>query len=151
MIVYEFLTALFSQNDLEDINNLLPQLSENCKPATRETLCKAIDSSRVLVARDYAIRRPDGTAEIIGMVCLALASVVNGLTGSVEGLVADGEYRGLGIGKALMLGIITEARRLGFTMIDLTSKPDRVAANKLYLSLGFKERETNCYRLELNN
>jgi hypothetical protein len=33
--------------------------------------------------------------------------------------------------------------------VNLTSRPDRPAANRLYQRLGFEMRETNVYRLEL--
>ena len=34
----------------------------------------------------------------------------------------------------------------GISKIDLTSSPERVAANKLYQKLGFQKRITNVYR-----
>ncbi|MGH9297111.1 MAG: GNAT family N-acetyltransferase, partial [Acidimicrobiales bacterium] len=34
----------------------------------------------------------------------------------------------------------------GSRNVDLTSRPSREAANKLYLKLGFEPRETNVYR-----
>ncbi|NCZ89134.1 MAG: GNAT family N-acetyltransferase, partial [Actinobacteria bacterium] len=33
--------------------------------------------------------------------------------------------------------------------VDLTSRPSRAAANRLYQRLGFVARETNVYRYEL--
>jgi ribosomal protein S18 acetylase RimI-like enzyme len=33
--------------------------------------------------------------------------------------------------------------------IYLTSRPQRVAANELYQSLGFRRKETNVYKLEI--
>ena len=37
---------------------------------------------------------------------------------------------------------------LGAKTIDLTSRPSREAANKLYQKLGFEQRETNIYRFK---
>ena len=41
------------------------------------------------------------------------------------------------------------ARSLGCKTVDLTSRPSREAANRLYQRLGFKLRETNIFRFEL--
>ena len=53
------------------------------------------------------------------------------------------------IGKALMERILEEARREAPIKLKLTSRPSRIAANKLYLSLGFSLRETNPYELTI--
>ena len=37
---------------------------------------------------------------------------------------------------------------LGAKTIDLTSRPSREAANRLYQRLGFEMRETNVYRYD---
>ena len=62
-------------------------------------------------------------------------------------MVVDEEYRGRGLGRELMLGILERARRLAPIELHLTSKPARVAANALYQSLGFVRKETNAYTL----
>jgi len=41
------------------------------------------------------------------------------------------------------------AARESTRAVNLTSRPDRAAANRLYQRLGFAPRETNVYRLEL--
>jgi ribosomal protein S18 acetylase RimI-like enzyme len=38
------------------------------------------------------------------------------------------------------------AKARGAKTVDLTSRPSRVAANKLYQKLGFVLRDTNVYR-----
>jgi len=40
-------------------------------------------------------------------------------------------------------------RQKGAKTVDLTSRPSREAANRLYLKLGFQHRETNVYRFDL--
>jgi ribosomal protein S18 acetylase RimI-like enzyme len=48
-----------------------------------------------------------------------------------------------------MRALLDLAARKGLRFVDLTSRPSRDAANHLYRSLGFRLRETNCYRYDL--
>ena len=41
------------------------------------------------------------------------------------------------------------AGQVGARTVDLTSRPDREAANRLYQRLGFERRTTNVYRRTL--
>lgn len=60
--------------------------------------------------------------------------------------------RGQHIGRKLMEHIIDFARReLGDVDLHLTSSPRRVAANNLYRSVGFQQRETNVYNLGIRS
>jgi ribosomal protein S18 acetylase RimI-like enzyme len=61
----------------------------------------------------------------------------------------DEAARGQGAGEALVREAIRLARKAGARTIDLTSRPSREAANRLYERIGFVERETNVYRYEL--
>ena len=45
---------------------------------------------------------------------------------------------------------IERARELDAKTVDLTSRPSREAANRLYQRIGFEPRETNVYRLVLD-
>jgi len=69
-----------------------------------------------------------------------------GVRGWIEDVVVDASARGMGVGAKLNLAAIDLAVRLGAKTIDLTSRPSREAANRLYQRLGFVERETNVYR-----
>jgi len=69
--------------------------------------------------------------------------------GYIEEVVVDQAVRGQHIGRALMSGLLELAGRKGLRCVELTSRPSRDAANGLYRSLGFKLRETNCYRHDL--
>ena len=62
-----------------------------------------------------------------------------GQTGHVE----------IGVGEALNTFAINESRKRGATTVDLTSRPSREAANRLYQRLGFVQRDTNVYRFTL--
>ena len=66
---------------------------------------------------------------------------------TIEDVVVDKSYRGQGLGKKLMQELIKLGQDKKVKMINLTSKPSRVAARKLYESLGFKLLETGVFRL----
>ena len=63
----------------------------------------------------------------------------------------DADARGKGVGEALNVFAIAEAQRQGALTVDLTSRPSREAANRLYQRLGFNARETNVYRYQISN
>jgi ribosomal protein S18 acetylase RimI-like enzyme len=67
----------------------------------------------------------------------------------IEDVVVDSSARGSGVGEALNTFAISESRHRGATTIDLTSRPSREAANRLYQRLGFVQRDTNVYRFTL--
>ena len=48
-----------------------------------------------------------------------------------------------------LLFIQIQAKSFGALAVDLTSRPSREAANRLYLSVGFEARDTNVYRYSL--
>ena len=64
-------------------------------------------------------------------------------------MVVDESVRGRGVGEALNREAVDRARAAGATTVDLTSRPEREAANRLYSRLGFRQRDTNVYRLSL--
>ena len=66
----------------------------------------------------------------------------------VEDVVVDSSLRGKSIGRALVQHAIEKAKEIGGTLM-LTSKPARVAANALYRSSGFEQKETNVYRMKV--
>jgi ribosomal protein S18 acetylase RimI-like enzyme len=62
--------------------------------------------------------------------------------------VVDETARGKGVGAALNTEAISLAHEMGAKSIDLTSRPSREAANRLYQRLGFEQRDTNVYRFK---
>lgn len=103
-------------------------------------------SSIVLVARD-----PDHGGRIIGSLTLAVFRIPTGVRAWIEDVVVDNTYRGRGIGEALTRAALERARQEGARTVDLTSRPTREAANRLYQRVGFKLRQTNLYRYDLEN
>lgn len=121
---------------------LIPQLSSSNPPPGEDEL-KAIVTSRasvLLVARD-----PDNH-RILGSLTLVLFRIPTGVRAWIEDVVVDGDARGRGVGDALNRFAIDHARRAGARTVDLTSRPNREAANRLYRRIGFLPRETNVYR-----
>ena len=72
------------------------------------------------------------------------------MAASREGdVVVDEAGRGKGVGGALTRAMVDRADELGCTTVDLTSRPSREAANRLYQREGFEVRDTNVYRFDL--
>jgi ribosomal protein S18 acetylase RimI-like enzyme len=87
--------------------------------------------------------------EITGMISIATYNSISGTKFWIEDVVIDESQRGKGLGRELMLFAIGYAESLGAGSIMLTSRPSRVAANKLYVELGFERYETNVYKLTI--
>ncbi|MDQ5900752.1 MAG: hypothetical protein QG600_330 [Patescibacteria group bacterium] len=90
-------------------------------------------------------------AEIIGMITLVTYRIPYKKKGVLEDLVVDEHHRGKGLGEALVKKALEKAKELQITTVDLTSRPDREGANRLYQKMGFEKRETNVYRVHLTN
>ena len=80
---------------------------------------------------------------------MALYPIPTSLRGVIEDVVVDSEVRGHGIGEKLSRFALDLAKARGATRVDLTSRPSRVAANRLYQRIGFVARDTNVYRYDL--
>ena len=122
---------------------LIPQLSNSNPPPDRSTLEEIVasDSSKLIAASI------DGA--IVGSLTLVTFSIPTGKRAWIEDVVVDEKCRNKGIGEALNQEAINIARRLGAKTVDLTSRPSREAANRLYSRLGFVQRNTNIYRFEI--
>jgi ribosomal protein S18 acetylase RimI-like enzyme len=121
---------------------LLPQLSRSA-PALDETALRALvdrPGNRLLVAR------LDGA--IVGTLTLVTFPIPTGLRAWIEDVVVDEAARGHGVGAALTQAAVGFARDDGARTVDLTSRPARAAANRLYERLGFRLRDSKVYRLE---
>jgi len=129
---------------LGDLNRLVPQLSASAAPLNRDALAKLVDADHVVVL----MARLDGTT--VGTLSLVVFDIPSGTRAWIEDVVVDEGARGKGVGEALVLAAVEEARSKGVRTIDLTSRPSREAANALYVKVGFERRETNVYRLSLD-
>jgi ribosomal protein S18 acetylase RimI-like enzyme len=122
---------------------LIPQLSSSNPPPSASELQEIVSSE----ASVLFIARVEG--KIAGSLTLATFRIPTGLRAWIEDVVVDSSARGHGVGEALNLAAIEEARARGAVTVDLTSRPSREAANRLYQRLGFVQRETNVYRYSL--
>jgi ribosomal protein S18 acetylase RimI-like enzyme len=129
---------------IEALRRLLPQLSANASAISLEQLGQIVHSpsTSVLIARD-------GGA-IVGTLTLAVFRIPTGVRAWIEDVVVDESARGQGVGEALTLEAVELARAAGARSVELTSRPTRESANRLYRRLGFEERETNVLRLTLH-
>jgi ribosomal protein S18 acetylase RimI-like enzyme len=127
---------------VEAVRRLVPQLS-SAPPPDREALKRLVGTPGVslLVAR--------AGDRVVGMLTLAMFPTPTRLRAIIEDVVVDGAARGQGAGAALLREAARLAAEAGAPCVDLTSRPTREAANRLYRSFGFELRETNAYRLAL--
>lgn len=133
--------------ELQDaFDRLVPQLSSSSPPPTEGELRSIVElpTTHVYVARD-----PDLGDEIVGTLTLVLFRIPTGLRARIEDVVVDERVRGRGVGEALSRAAIDRAQAEGARTVDLTSRPSREAANRLYQRMGFVERESNVYRYEI--
>ena len=123
---------------------LVPQLSSSSPPPDTAALAAIVgsDACHLLLARD-----DDGT--ILGSMTLVVFPIPTGTRAWIEDVVVDGAARGRGVGEELNRQALEIARGLGAKTVDLTSRPSREAANRLYRRIGFEPRETNVYRYTL--
>ena len=131
-----------ADNELyEAFQRLVPQLTTNNPPPSLTDLTALVrdSSSTLIVARNE-------NGKIVGALTLAVYRVPTGIRSIIEDVIVDNSARGLGIGETLMKHAIEVARGKGAMNISLTSNPKREAANRLYLRVGFKKRETNTYQ-----
>jgi len=136
---------------------LIPQLSRSNPPpdaAALEAIVSSEASVLLLAVDPEALDQEGGDQQlgesaILGSMTLALFRIPTGLRAWIEDVVVDEGARGRGVGEALNRAAIERARSEGATTVDLTSRPSREAANRLYQRLGFQERSTNVYRLDL--
>jgi len=125
---------------------LIPQLSSS-NPAPTETELAAICESEASVLLIAVDREADD--RILGSLTLAWFRIPTGVRAWIEDVVVDEAARGHGVGELLNRAALDRARELGAKTVDLTSRPSREAANRLYQRIGFIARDTNVYRFSL--
>lgn len=130
---------------LEALARLVPQLSSSTPPPTASELAELVGSPATTL---FVARTGDGA--VAGTLTLCTFRIPTGMRAWIEDVVVDDASRGQRVGEALTRAAVSEAARRGARTVDLTSRPSREAANRLYQRLGFAQRETNVYRLDVD-
>lgn len=133
-----------TSSTIKDINLLLVQLSLGSpKKCSTEKLDRVLSQPNTLVA----VAQVKGG--IIAMATIHFYEIFTRNVGVIEDVIVDKNHRGKGLGKNLLKMLIAEAMKRGVECVELTCRPERVVAEKMYQKLGFKKRKTNYYRLIL--
>ena len=132
-----------TQELLEALTALLPQLNPKLKPLTMERLSNVISdpATTLLVVSDGG--------RIVGAAAVLVYATPAFVKARIEDVVVDEHSRGQGVGEALVRRCIEVARERGAEIVELQSARWREVANRLYPRMGFQLRESNLYRLEL--
>jgi ribosomal protein S18 acetylase RimI-like enzyme len=130
-----------SEEVIKALGRLLPQLSRSAPPVDGDALARLVSwNGNTLLAARF-----DG--EIVGILTLVMFPIPTGLRAWIEDVVVDESARGHGVGADLTREAVRLARAAGARTVDLTSRPSREAANRLYERLGFRQRDSRLYRL----
>ena len=134
----------------EAMGRLIPQLSRSAAPMSEADVQRFLSQDSVHL---FAFRPDEADAQgnrpILGMLSLVAFEIPTGVRAWVEDVVVDQAARGQGAGFALVEAAVEHAKKVGARTVDLTSRPSREAANRLYQRAGFQLRETNVYRVTL--
>ena len=128
---------------VEAMRRLIPQLSSSNPPPGRGELEEIVASP----AATLFVARHRG--RIVGSLTLVAFRIPTGVRTRIEDVVVDESLRGRRVGEMLSQAALDRARQLGARSTDLTSRPSREAANRLYARMGFELRESNVYRYTL--
>ena len=120
---------------------LIPQLSSNPVP-NRAELEEIVAQG---ICTLMAARDPDEHGPVVGTLALVVFRTPNDMHALIEDVVVDQAARGRGVGEALTRAALERAAARGLSKVDLTARPAREAANRLYRRIGFQPRQTNVY------
>ncbi len=140
IVIEELVEA--GQAELAQLNALLPQLSRSAPPLGDAEFARIISDPDV----HLFVARRDG--RMVGSLTLVIFPIPTGSRAIIEDVVVDGGARGGGIGEKMVAHALEVAADAGSRTVDLTSRPDREAANRLYQRVGFELRKTNVYRYQ---
>lgn len=126
--------------DLRRVRELVQQLDKTAE-VNEQSLYRAILEGKMVT--EYA----DG--KLVGMGWAFPRQTMLRRQAVVEDMIVDETYRGKGLGKKIMLALIDWARQSGIEVLELTTGHHRVAAGKLYESVGFNLHETRHMLMKL--
>lgn len=127
---------------VEGVNSLLGQLVSDKQIFTESDLYRIITSESSMLFLMYL------NDNVIGMFTIGNYYSPTGRKFWLEDVVIDSKYRGKSLGKRMLKKALEIVSTFGTSTLMLTSKPVRIAANNLYISLGFSKKDTNVYRMD---
>ena len=143
----------YTQAQFEDLKQLMTELSDKVKFTQTDLMLVLKDSNSHLYVILESLTpgtSPKGEGRIIGCATLCVFHSPTGTKASTEDVVVSSAYRGQHLGKQLMEYVLEQAKAFAPIELHLTSNPMRVVANKLYQSIGFQKKETNCYQMTIS-
>lgn len=139
-----YLLHAVTEKILKRLNALLAQLSPDAATLTTQALRDIDSGSFILVAAAN-----DNDEDVVGMLILTPVKLATGRKWWIDDVVVDEPFRGHGLGKLLMETAVKVVQMNGGGQMMLTSRPSRLAANRLYQSFGFQLKDTNVYTMNL--
>lgn len=151
----------YTQSQFDDLKQLMSELSDRVNFTQTDLLSVLKDSNcHLYVFLECLTPGPSSSSaklrtgavegRIIGCATLCVFHSPTGTKASIEDVVVSSSYRGQHLGKQLMEYVLQQAKAYAPVELHLTSNPMRVAANKLYQSIGFQKKETNCYQMTIS-
>lgn len=134
----------YTQAQFEDLKQLMSELSDRVNFTQTDLMLVLRDSNCHL----YVVLESE---HIVGCATLCVFHSPTGTKASIEDVVVSSAYRGQHLGKQLMEYVLEQAKAFAPIELHLTSNPMRFAANKLYQSIGFQKKETNCYQMMITD
>ena len=131
----------FNERVFEAVLRLLPQLDPDAVLPDKEYFESILASENI----HFFTGELDNN-RIVAMLTIGTYNIPTGTKVWIEDVVVDESQRGKGFGEEIMLFAIDYSKSLGAGSVSLTSRPSRIAANKLYQKIGFIQYETNVYR-----
>ncbi len=140
MILVEEATAVTPEL-VAAFRQLTPQLSRSAPAPGGSELVEIVRSPATIL-----LMARDSDKGLVGSLTLVLFRIPTGVRAWIEDVVVDEASRGRGVAEVLCREALNRASAAGARTVDLTSRPSRESANRLYHRLGFVLRDTNVYR-----
>lgn len=134
----------YDEQLVKAFERLTPQLSESAPIPTSERLQRIISSPTT-----HLLAALTDEGAIVGVLTLVFFDIPTYCKAWIEDVITDSDYRGQGIGRALVERAVEMANDYGADGIYLTSRPSREVARALYRKVGFEEAPTTVFRLLL--
>ena len=126
--------------DLKEVNHLVSQLDPTAH-VDEQSIYKTLLGGYVSRVTDRG--------KLVGMGWIFPRQTLLRKQAVVEDMIVDEKYRGKGLGEKILKDLLSWAKKEGVEVVELTTNPKRIAANRLYQKLGFRLHPTNHYLLKL--